>query len=169
MVNSNLNAWPRVKIETVRQISILSFVTGRLGHYAAAAQSEEVREAFAHLHAADPALAALIDRRPDYDPDAWRQELPEMDLFGCLLLQITGQQISVAAARAILDRVRAEFDGRMPSPDIMLRNAIKRVYRLEAVPSEDQVLEIAAAWHPHGSLGVNLLFTAYELDREGTS
>jgi DNA-3-methyladenine glycosylase II len=40
-------------------------------------------------------------RRPDFDPDAWIRRLPPMDLFGALVLQIIGQQISVVAATAI--------------------------------------------------------------------
>lgn len=82
----------------------------------AVSRPQEIRDAFAHLRAADPVLAALIDKRPDYDPDAWRGELPEMDLFGCLVFQIAGQQISVTAARAILGRLTRMFDGRLPTP-----------------------------------------------------
>lgn len=80
-------------------------------------RAEEVREAFAHLHAADPILAALIDRRPDYDPDAWLSELPAMDLFGCLVFQVTGQQLSIAATRAILGRLTERFAGLMPTAE----------------------------------------------------
>lgn len=80
-----------------------------------ASRAREVSEGFAHLHAADPVLAALIEKRPDYDADAWLRELPTMDLFGCLVFQIVGQQISVAATRAILERLTTKFDERMPS------------------------------------------------------
>ena len=79
-------------------------------------RTQEIRRGFAHLRAADPVLAALIDERPNYDPDAWREELPVMDLFGCLVFQIIGQQISVKATRAILGRLSSKFGGRLPSP-----------------------------------------------------
>ncbi len=38
-----------------------------------------------------------------------------MDLFGALLFQIVGQQLSVAATRRTLERVEARFGGRLPS------------------------------------------------------
>lgn len=194
---------------------------------------------------ADPVLASLIDKRPDYDPDAWLRELPVMDLFGCLVFQIIGQQLSVTATRAILGRLTSKFDGHMPSAegvaeldeqalrdtglswrkaktvldlaarfadgrlsaehlstlpddrvvdeltqipgvgpwtahgallislrradvvpvgDIMLRNTMKTYYGFDHVPTEDEVTDIAAAWRPHRSLGVNLLFAAAEFD-----
>jgi 3-methyladenine DNA glycosylase/8-oxoguanine DNA glycosylase/uncharacterized protein YbjT (DUF2867 family) len=210
-----------------------------------ASRAREIRDGFAHLHGADPVLAALIDKRPDYDADAWLSELPEMDLFGCLVFQIIGQQISVTAARSIFERLTRKFDERVPNAcevteldeqylrdigmsqrkaktvldlasrfadgrlsetelsylpddrvveelttipgigpwtvhgalliglhradvvptgDLMLRNTIKKHYDLDHAPTEDEVKAIAAAWRPHASLGVNLLFAAAELD-----
>lgn len=210
-----------------------------------ATRAQEIRSGLAHLHDADPVLASLIDKRPDYEPDAWRRELPTMDLFGCLLLQITGQQISMKAAGAIFERLTSTFGGRVPGPDqvltldrqalrglglswrkaatylelaarfsdgrlseerlrglpdervideltaipgigpwtahgallislrrsdvvptgdIMLRKAVKKYYDLDHLPSETEFLTIAEAWRPYGSLGVNLLFAAAELD-----
>jgi 3-methyladenine DNA glycosylase/8-oxoguanine DNA glycosylase/uncharacterized protein YbjT (DUF2867 family) len=210
-----------------------------------ASRAAEIRKGFAHLHAADPVLAALIDKRPNYEADAWRRELPEMDLFGCLLAQIIGQQISLKAAQAILGRLSAKFDGQVPRAeqaatlseqelrdvgltwrkaktvldlaarftdgrlseqrlrslpddqimaeliqvsgigpwtvhgalliylhrgdvvpvgDILLKNTIRTSYGLDHVPTEQEVTDIAAAWRPYGSLGVNLLFAAAELD-----
>lgn len=208
-------------------------------------RADEVRAGFAHLHTADPVLAALIDANPDYDPDTWRDELPVMDLFGCLVFQVIGQQISMTAAQAILGRLTALFDGHLPTPqnlvdvdeptlrklglswrkartvrdlaarfldgrldeerlaglpddqvlaeltqvpgvgpwtvhgallislrradvvptgDIVLRTAVKRYYRLDHLPTEPEFAAIAESWHPYGSLGVNLLFAAVELD-----
>jgi DNA-3-methyladenine glycosylase II len=74
----------------------------------------------AYLRNADPVLAGLIDERPDFDPEAWRAQLPPMDLFGALLFQVTGQQLSVAATRTILGRIQAPFGGRLPAPDELL-------------------------------------------------
>lgn len=74
-----------------------------------------------HLRAADPVLAGLIDRRPEFDPRAWLAELPAMDLFGALLFQVAGQQLSVAATRRTLGRVQDLFGGALPSPAELLR------------------------------------------------
>jgi DNA-3-methyladenine glycosylase II len=69
-----------------------------------------------HLRRADPVLARLIDRRPDFDPRAWMAELPPMDAFGALLFQIVGQQLSVNSTRAILSRLQEHFGGHLPEP-----------------------------------------------------
>jgi DNA-3-methyladenine glycosylase II len=79
-----------------------------------------LRQARSHLRAADPVLARLIDDRPDFDPRAWLAQLPPMDLYGALLFQITGQQLSVAATRRILSRVEGLFGGHLPSPAELL-------------------------------------------------
>jgi DNA-3-methyladenine glycosylase II len=80
----------------------------------ATARAEEIRTGLAWLHAADPVLARLIDDRPDFDPDTWIGALPAMDLFGALVFQIIGQQISVIAATAIFGRLTARFGGHVP-------------------------------------------------------
>ena len=74
-----------------------------------------LRQARAHLRDADPVLARLIDDRPEFDPRAWMAQLPPMDLFGALLFQVTGQQLSVPATRRTLARIEALFGGRLPS------------------------------------------------------
>jgi DNA-3-methyladenine glycosylase II len=68
-----------------------------------------------HLRRSDPVLARLIDARPDFDPRGWLRELPRMDLFGALVFQVIGQQLSIQATRRILERVQAGFDRQMPS------------------------------------------------------
>ena len=79
-----------------------------------------LRRTRSYLRNADPVLAGLIDQRPDFDPEAWRAQLPPMDLFGALLFQVTGQQLSVAATRTILGRIQAPFGGRLPAPAELL-------------------------------------------------
>jgi DNA-3-methyladenine glycosylase II len=74
-----------------------------------------LQEARSHLRQVDPVLARLIAERPDFDPRAWMAQLPPMDLYGALLFQVAGQQLSVAATRRILGRVQAMFGGRLPS------------------------------------------------------
>ena len=75
-----------------------------------------LQQARSYLRNADPVLARLIDERPDFDPRAWLTQLPPMDLYGALLFQVAGQQLSVAATRRILARIEALFGGRLPSP-----------------------------------------------------
>jgi DNA-3-methyladenine glycosylase II len=75
----------------------------------------------AWLQAADPVVAGLIDRRPDYDPRRRLDGIPPMDLFGALVFQVMGQQLSVASRRRILDRIREIFGGHLPSPAELLQ------------------------------------------------
>ena len=73
----------------------------------------------AHLRRSDPVLAQLIvevgplgnarDGRPDRD-----------DHYGALVRTITGQQLSVLAARAIYGRLTERFGGRTPTPQQIL-------------------------------------------------
>ena len=75
-----------------------------------------LRRARSHLHDADSVLAVLIDERPDFDPRAWMDELPPMDLYDAVLFQVAGQQLSVAATRRTLERIESLFGGHLPSP-----------------------------------------------------
>jgi DNA-3-methyladenine glycosylase II len=194
-----------------------------------------------HLRKADPVLARLIDARPAFDPQGWIAELPAMDLFGALLFQVTGQQLSVAATRRTLGRIEMLFGGRLPSPaellevppdslrqaglswrkvatlrdlaehlsdgrldpdilsglpdgeiiaslttipgigpwtaqgalilalrredvvlpgDLALRKAVQRVYELDHLPSEAEVLAIAEKWRPYRSIATSYLFSS---------
>jgi DNA-3-methyladenine glycosylase II len=79
-----------------------------------------LEQARSFLHNADAVLATLIDAQPTFDPRAWLAELPPMDLYGALLFQITGQQLSVAATRRTLARIQALFGGHLPSPTELL-------------------------------------------------
>jgi DNA-3-methyladenine glycosylase II len=79
-----------------------------------------LKRARTHLRKADPVLARIIDRDPTFDPRAWLDELPPMDLYGAALFQITGQQLSVAATRRTIGRIEMLFDGHLPSPAELL-------------------------------------------------
>jgi DNA-3-methyladenine glycosylase II len=85
-----------------------------------ASRAEWLQQARSYLRGADPVLARLIDQRPDFDPRAWLAQLPPMDLYGALLFQVAGQQLSVAATRRILARIEALFGGHLPSPAELL-------------------------------------------------
>jgi DNA-3-methyladenine glycosylase II len=200
-----------------------------------------LRQARSHLRGADAVLARLIDDRPDFDPRAWLAQLPPMDLYGALLFQVAGQQLSVPSTRRILARVEALFGGHLPSPtellgvdpaklreaglswrkvstlrdlagrlsdgrldpevlsslpddeimaeltaipgigpwtvqgaliialgredvvlpgDLALRKAIQAAYRLDHLPSQQEVLAIAEKWRPYRSLATSYLFSA---------
>jgi DNA-3-methyladenine glycosylase II len=164
-----------------------------------------------------------------------------MDLYGALLFQIAGQQLSVAATRRILARIQDLFGGHLPSPaemlaadpakireaglswrkiatlrdlaerltdgrldtnvlsslpddeimteltaipgigpwtvqgallvalgredvvlpgDLALRKAVQAVYRLDHLPAQQEVLDIAEKWRPYRSLATSYLFSA---------
>ena len=208
-----------------------------------------LQQARAYLRDADPVLARLIHDRPDFDPRAWMTQLPPMDLYGALLFQVTGQQLSVPATRRTLARIQALFGGHLPSPtellevdpgqlreaglswrkistlrdlaqrltdgrldqdvvsslpdeelmaeltaipgigpwtvqgallialqredvvlpgDLALRKAIQGAYRLDHLPSQQEVLAIAEKWRPYRSLATSYLFSAAFTPTEAT-
>ena len=200
-----------------------------------------LQQARSHLRDADPVLARLIEDRPDFDPRAWLTQLPPMDLYGALLFQVVGQQLSVPATRRTLARIQALFDGHLPAPaellavdpaqlrqaglswrkigtlrdlaqrltdgrldqdalsalpddelmaeltaipgigpwtvqgallialqredvvlpgDLALRKAIQAAYRLDHLPTQQEVLAIAESWRPYRSLATSYLFSS---------
>jgi len=204
-----------------------------------------LQQARSYLRNVDPVLARLIDDRPDFDPWAWRDNAfglpPTMDLFGALLFQITGQQLSVPATRRTLARIEALFGGHLPSAtellgadpaklreaglswrkigtlrdlagrltdgrldpkvlsglpddlvmaeltaipgigpwtvqgalllalgredvvvpgDLRVRKAVQAAYRLDHLPTQQEVLAIADKWRPYRSLATSYLFSA---------
>lgn len=75
------------------------------------------------LAAADPAMAALIERVGKIDLATRlrrRSEERPADAYGALLRAIVGQQLSTKAARTIYLRVLDLFDGRTPAPEQLL-------------------------------------------------
>jgi DNA-3-methyladenine glycosylase II len=79
-----------------------------------------LERARAHLRRADPVLRRLIDREPTFDPRIELDELSQMDIFGVALLQVTGQQLSVASTRRTIGRIKLLFDGHLPTPSELL-------------------------------------------------
>jgi DNA-3-methyladenine glycosylase II len=92
----------------------------RRSMFAEGTSADRLERARLHLRKADPVLARLIDRVPTFDPRAWLDELPRMDIFGAALFQVTGQQLSVAATRRTIGRIKLLFDGHLPSPSELL-------------------------------------------------
>jgi DNA-3-methyladenine glycosylase II len=76
-------------------------------------------EGRALLRVADPRMAALVDANPGLDPDAFFEQWAT-DLWSALVLQVIGQQLSLAAAGAIRARLAALHDGRLPTPAELL-------------------------------------------------
>jgi DNA-3-methyladenine glycosylase II len=75
-----------------------------------------VDAALAHLRAADPVLARLLD---EHGPPELRRDPSRPapgDHYGALVRSIVGQQLSVLAARSIYRRLVEFFGGRTPSP-----------------------------------------------------
>ncbi|HKB52050.1 MAG TPA: DNA-3-methyladenine glycosylase [Solirubrobacterales bacterium] len=80
-------------------------------------------KARAALAAADPAMAALIERIGEIDLETRlrrRSEERPADAYGALLRAIVGQQLSTKAARTIYRRVCDLFGGTAPSPEQLL-------------------------------------------------
>jgi DNA-3-methyladenine glycosylase II len=73
----------------------------------------------AHL-SKDPVLARLIAEQGGPLPLEADSRTPTPDVYGALLRAITGQQLSVTAARAIYGRLTARFGGRPPAPAELL-------------------------------------------------
>ncbi len=71
--------------------------------------------AIADLRASDPVLAAVIDAVGPLGDARDGRPHPE-DHYGALVRSITGQQLSVLAARAIYGRLTERFGGRPPAP-----------------------------------------------------
>jgi DNA-3-methyladenine glycosylase II len=75
------------------------------------------------LRAADPTMAALIERIGEIDLETRlrrRSEERPADAYGALLRAIVGQQLSTKAARTIYGRILELFAGTTPTPEQLL-------------------------------------------------
>jgi 3-methyladenine DNA glycosylase/8-oxoguanine DNA glycosylase len=124
--------------------------------------------ALASLRLADPVLARLIDAHPGFEPRAWLKELPEMDALDELsdeevearLTEISG--VGPWTAQGFMIIALGREDVVMPG-DLALRNAIKRAYGLDHLPTPTEVSAIAEPWRPFRTLATTYLFaSAYE-------
>ena len=81
------------------------------------------KRARTELAAADPVMAALIERIGEIDLATRlrrRSEERPADAYGALLRAIVGQQLSTKAARTIYGRILDLFGGSAPSPEQLL-------------------------------------------------
>src|ERR1044072_8291705 len=79
------------------------------------------KRAIAHLAAADPVMAGLVQRLGELSVGARRRRrtLP-VDAYGMLLRSVIGQQLSVKAAATIHGRFCDLFGGQTPTPEQLL-------------------------------------------------
>ena len=107
------------------------------------------------LRAADPRIAALVEAEPGLDPDAWLDGLPS-DLWAALVLMVTGQQLSLAAA-AILARLEALHGGRLPTPAELLGTDAETLRRIGLSRAKAVYLHDLAARLEDGRLDLERL------------
>lgn len=77
--------------------------------------AQKLGQAQAHLSKADKVLARVISASGPCGIN------PHTDYYGGLVGSVVGQQLSAVAAGAIWHRVLALFDGRMPTPEQLLK------------------------------------------------
>jgi DNA-3-methyladenine glycosylase II len=113
------SAAPKTSAQTQRKTSVPAGKTS-----APAAQTARRRsrpKGLAHLKRADPVLAEVIAAVGSL-PDARDGRPDREDHYGALVRAIVGQQLSVAAARAIYGRLTDRFDGKPPTPRQILED-----------------------------------------------
>jgi DNA-3-methyladenine glycosylase II len=110
------------------------------------------------LRAADPRMAALVDADPGLDLDAWMDRLPS-DLWGALVLQVIGQQLSLAAAASILARLEALQGGRLPTPAELLATDAQALRQIGLSRAKGVYLHDLAARLEDGRLDLERLRT----------
>ena len=110
------------------------------------------------LRAADPRMAALVESDPGLDPDGLFDGLPS-DLWGALVLQVIGQQLSLAAAGSILAKLEARFGDRLPTPAELLRMDVETLRGVGLSRAKAVYLQDLAARLEDGRLDLDRLQT----------
>lgn len=111
----------------------------------------------------DPRMAELVRAEPGLDPDRLFDGLPN-DLWGALVLQVIGQQLSLAAAAAILTRLEGLQGGRMPTPAELLATDAETLRGIGMSRAKAVYLHDLAARLEDGRLDLDRLLT---LDDDG--
>ena len=124
----------------------------------AGAGSERWADGRQALRAADPRMAELVDADPGLDPDALFDRWPR-DLWGALVLQVIGQQLSRAAATAILGRLEALHGGQLPTPAQLLDTNPETLRRIGLSRAKALYLHDLAARLDDGRLDLERLRT----------
>ena len=105
---------------------------------------------------ADPRMAALVDALGELDPDSLFDGLPT-DLWGALVFQVIGQQLSLAAAGAILARLEALHDHRLPTPAELLGDSDETLRQIGLSYAKARYLHDLAARLEDGRLDLDRL------------
>jgi DNA-3-methyladenine glycosylase II len=131
-----------------------------VGHVRGGAQGAVDRWAAgrALLREIDSRMAELVDAEPGLDPDLLLDGLPS-DLWGALVLQVIGQQLSLAAAAAILTRLEALHGGRMPTPTELLATDAGTLRGIGMSRAKAEYLHDLAARLEDGRLDLDRLCT----------
>jgi 3-methyladenine DNA glycosylase/8-oxoguanine DNA glycosylase len=108
-------------------------------------------------------MAELVNAEPGLDPYRLFDRLPS-DLWGALVLQVIGQQLSLAAAAAILTRLEALQGGRMPTPAELLATDAETLRGIGMSRAKAVYLHDIAARLEDGRLDLDRLLT---LDDDG--
>ena len=108
------------------------------------------------LRTADPRMAELINADPGLDPDRVFDGWPS-DLWGALVLQVIGQQLSRAAAAAILGRLEALHGNRLPTPAELLDTDTETLRRIGLSRAKAVYLHDLAARLEDGRLDLERL------------
>jgi DNA-3-methyladenine glycosylase II len=103
-------------------------------------------------------MAALVDAAPGLNPDRLFDRLPS-DLWGALVLQVIGQQLSLAAAAAILTRLKALQGGGMPTPAELLATDVETLRGIGLSRAKAVYLHDLAARLEDGRLDLDRLRT----------
>jgi DNA-3-methyladenine glycosylase II len=131
-----------------------------VGHVRSGAQGAVDRWAAgrALLREVDSRMAELVDAEPGLDPDLLLDGLPS-DLWGALVLQVIGQQLSLASAAAILTRLEALHGGRMPTPTELLATDAGTLRGIGMSRAKAEYLHDLAARLEDGRLDLDRLCT----------
>jgi len=134
-----------------------------------------------HLRNADPVLARVIDAHPDFLRASGLSTRKGATLRALAVRFVEGRLSDAALARMTDDEIEAaltEVSGIGPwtargflifaldrpdvllSGDLALRHAVQRLYGLDHLPNEAEVVEIAERWRPYRSLAVSYLFAS---------
>jgi DNA-3-methyladenine glycosylase II len=97
-------------------------------------------------------MAVLVDTDPELDPEAWMDQVPS-DLWGALVLQVIGQQLSLAAAASIL------HGGRLPTPAELLSTDAQALRQIGLSRAKGVYLHDLAARLEDGRLDLERLRT----------
>jgi DNA-3-methyladenine glycosylase II len=103
-------------------------------------------------------MARLVDANPGLNPDLLFDRLPS-DLWGALVLQVIGQQLSLASAAAILTRLEALHSARMPTPAELLATDAETLRGIGMSRAKAAYLHDLAARLEDGRLDLNRLRT----------